>query len=159
MDLTTFLVTAKSRTYAAGDSAEEELVDGARQFVYHDGPFKYRDRYYGFNPFGGEEVVWQDGKPIWCMNYWGKVITQYVSGAVWSEMPSPEAIYRFLRRALREVDKGLPLRGPLGGFDEGEWTYRATRHGSLEAFDGSEMIGYRIRVYECWFHGGMLRAK
>lgn len=159
MGLKTFLVSAKQHTYAAEGSAEEKLTDGARQFMYREGPFEYRDRYYGFNPFGGEEVVWEEGKPLWCMNYWGRIITQYVNRAVWAEMPPPDAIYGFLRRALRKVDEGLPLRGPLLGFDEGEWSYRATVSGTIETFRGSEMIGYKIRVYECNFHGGLLSEK
>lgn len=158
MDLKMFLVTAKQRTYAAEDGTAETLTDGAKQFVYRVGNLEYRDRYYGFDPFGGEEVVWRDSKPVWCMHYWGRVITQHVNGAVWNEMPSPDAIYGFLRRALREVGEGLPLRGPLR-FDEGEWSYRATVDGTIEAFHGSEMIGYKIRVYECYFRGGVLREK
>ena len=92
------------------------------------------------------------------MHYWGRIITQRVNHAVWEEMPTGEQIYAFLRRALSDVPDGLPLRGPPR-YDEGEWSYRADISGDLGLFRGSELIGYKIRVYECVFHGGLLRAK
>lgn len=150
MDLTTFLVTAKQHTYAAEGSTEEKLADGARQLVYRSGPFEYRDRYYGFNPFGGEEVVWEEGKPIWCMHYWGEAHSLLVS---------PAAVYEFLRRALRAVPAERPFRGPRS-FSDGRWTYHNYVLGSVEAFRGDERILYEgSRVYSCAYHGGTVREK
>jgi len=65
MELSKFLVKAKISTYASeGEANEIVLEDGAKELTFEDGEFKYRDRYYGFNPFVGEEIVWKNGKII-----------------------------------------------------------------------------------------------
>jgi len=58
MRLSEFLVKAKIATYASeGEASEIVLEDGAKELTFEDGKFKYRDRYYGFNPFVGEEIA------------------------------------------------------------------------------------------------------
>jgi hypothetical protein len=67
MDLLQFLVIAKTSTYAAGGEAfERNLEDDSKVFTYEDkqSGFKYIDRYFGFNPFGGEEIVWKGNRPV-----------------------------------------------------------------------------------------------
>jgi hypothetical protein len=47
-----FLVNAKKNTYASeGEFSEKKLNDGTRQLTYEIKNFKYRDNYFGFNPF------------------------------------------------------------------------------------------------------------
>ena len=80
MELSKFLAKAKIATYASvGEANERTLDDGAKELTFEDGKFKYRDRYYGFNPFIGQEVVSQNGKIIWSMNYYGKIISLVIS--------------------------------------------------------------------------------
>ncbi|MDI6721659.1 MAG: DUF5680 domain-containing protein, partial [Candidatus Aenigmarchaeota archaeon] len=87
MELSEFLVRAKLNTYASvGESGEKMLEDGSKELVFEENEFKYRDRYFGFNPFIGQEVVWRKGKVIWAMNYRGRII----SGDV-----SPKYVYKF----------------------------------------------------------------
>jgi len=104
MTLREFLVKAKACGYATkGESDELELADGGKELSYREGEYAYRDRYYGFNPFVGEEVVWQDGRVVWAMNYYGRI----TSGSI-----SSSEVYRFLQKALREVKPDRPFRGP-----------------------------------------------
>lgn len=55
MELQDFLVKAKINTYASsGEGGEKKLEDGGRELIFENGEYKYRDRYFGFNPFIGE---------------------------------------------------------------------------------------------------------
>jgi len=55
---TKFIIKAKQNTYAkSGEGGEEVLADGSKELVFKEKNFKYRDRYFGFNPFIGQEVV------------------------------------------------------------------------------------------------------
>ena len=58
--LSKFLVRAKISTYASsGEGGENLLPDGNKEFEFKEKEFRYRDRYFGFNPFVGQEVVFQ----------------------------------------------------------------------------------------------------
>ena len=88
MELIKFLIKAKINTYASsGEGGEQILNDGYKELVYNESDFKYQDRYYGFNPFIGQEIAWQSNKKIWGMNYYG--------GAVSDKIPAKE-VYQFL---------------------------------------------------------------
>ena len=77
MELSKFLVKAKIATYASeGEANERVLEDGAKELTFEDGKLKYRDRYYGFNPFVGEEIVWKapaEPKVLGLSNYTGNL--------------------------------------------------------------------------------------
>ncbi len=145
MELNEFLIKAKKSTYASsGEGGEKKLEDGTRELVFEEGEFKYRDRYFGFNPFIGQEVVWKNGKVIWVMNYWGSIFKDTVS---------PKEVYEFLKKALLQPDKLLPIRGPEK-FEEGDFHYRNVGGGDLDNFQHVEVILYKgERVYELACHG------
>jgi hypothetical protein len=148
MRLETFLVKAKQNTYAAGlPGGEQVLADGCKELTYHDGEYAYRDRYYGENPFAGEEVVWHAGRIVWAMNYYGAVTD--------ANAPSAE-IPRFLKSALKLVPEDRPFRGP-SLYRDGECAYFCESQGFLGAFTGRETITFRgVEVYFLVFHGGSL---
>ncbi len=54
-----FLRDAKRKTYAAEGGAQsvKALLDGSRQLEFHQGPFLYRDIYFGTAFFSGIEIV------------------------------------------------------------------------------------------------------
>ena len=147
--LCTFLAKAKKATYASqGEANENFLDDGAKEFTYEEGIFKYQDRYYGFNPFTGGEVVWNNGKFFWAMNYYGRIVDASVS---------PKEIYAFLKKALRRVEKELPYRGPVR-FKEGKFEYFNKSEGSIDEFVGEEIIRYnRKGIYKLHYHGGSVK--
>lgn len=148
MELSEFLVKAKINTYASsGEGGERILEDGSKELSYEINEWKYRDRYFGFNPFIGEEVVWKNGKAVWGMNYYGGVISNKVVG---------KQLYQFLQKAMRLVNMEKPFRGPVG-FQEGEWDYKDESIGTVDKFYGTETIYFqKEKVYELKYQGGVV---
>ena len=150
-DLTKFIVEAKISTYASiGESKEKIFKDGCRELIYKKGDFRYRDRYFGFNPFIGEEVVWQNKNVIWAMNYYGKIISDII--------PS-NRVYIFLQEALRRIQRESPFRGPQE-FNKRDFRYVNKHRGTIEIFKGVEIIFYNgQKIYKLNYHGGLVAEK
>lgn len=148
MELKEFLVKAKLSTYAgSGEGGERIPESGAKELTYEESGFKYADRYFGFNPFAGEEVVLQNGKAVWAMNYYGRVI----SGEI-----SEKEVYAFLKQALRLAEKDRPFRGPER-FRKGNFEYFNESNGDIKEFSGTERITHKgNEVYRLFYHGGRL---
>jgi len=147
--LSEFLVKAKNKTYATGGEERETVLgDGSKEFAYKEGMFQYRDRYLGFNPFVGGEVVWRNRELIWGMNYYGRIIPK-VSASI---------TYQFLREALRRVNEDRPFRGPPT-FVEGPLVYRNETTGWIDCFTGTERILDSGReIYRLFYHGGRVKT-
>jgi hypothetical protein len=144
VDLAEFLVKTKRKAYASGGEAVT-LADGSKEHVVEEGNFVYRDRYFGSSPFVGEEVVFENGKVIWSMNYYG--------GTLGDIVPAGE-IYTFLQKAMRLVGVERPYRGP-DMFREGRFDYEDRSIGQLDSFTGFEQIYYQgHEVYKLIYHGG-----
>ena len=148
MELKDFLVEAKINTYASkGELTERILKDGSKELIYKEGEWKYRDRYFGSNKFIGEEIVWKNGRVIWGMNYYGKCLIDIVSS---------KEVYQFLRKALRQVQKDRPFRGPMELMED-DWKYFDKSMGNIDDFEGYEKIFYQEKlVYELKYHGGVV---
>jgi len=148
MELNDFLIKAKINTYASrGELAESILEDESKELVYKEGEWKYRDRYFGSNKFTGEEIIWQNGRVIWGMNYYGKCLTNIVSS---------KEVYQFLKKALRQVQKDRPFRGPIELIED-DWKYFDKSIGDIDDFDGYEKIFFQEKlVYELKYHGGIV---
>jgi hypothetical protein len=148
MELSKFLVKAKIATYASeGEANEMVLEDGAKELTFKSGSFKYRDRYYGFNPFAGEEIVWQDDKIIWSMNYFGKIS---------SDVVSKKEVYKFLQSVMRQVKEDRPFRGP-NNFKSGDFEYIDESTGDVHNFTGTERILLKGQeIYRLNYHGGSM---
>lgn len=146
MELKTFLVKAKIATYAsAGEANERVLEDGAKELSFESDGQRYRDRYYGFNPFVGEEIVWRDGEIVWSMNYFGRIISD--------ALPAKD-IYAFLQRAMKLLKEDRPFRGPAH-FSDGDLEYIDESTGDIHDFAGKEKIFYKGQeVYQLKYHGG-----
>ncbi|NWG06404.1 MAG: XRE family transcriptional regulator [Chloroflexi bacterium] len=151
MKLEQFLVKAKVSAYAgAGEGGEGILADGCKELTYKEGEFLYRDRYFGWNPFIGEEVVWQDNQVTWAMNYYGLVFEETVPAA---------QVYAFLQKAMKQVQVDRPFRGPQV-LKEDDYEYQDESQGNLERFTGVERIFYRGReIYRLNYHGGTVKSK
>src|SRR5687768_10617558 len=103
-----FLVEAKKSAQPLPDPAgAQALLPSSMHLQYSRGLYAYRNVYYGFDRFSGQEVVYHDTKPVWGMGYTGGLINHYM----WDLQP--QWIYAVLRAALSQVSEELPFRGPL----------------------------------------------
>jgi len=149
-ELCRFLVKAKINTYASGREGAI-LSDGSKELIFSEGKFLYRDRYFGFDPFIGEEVVSCKGKCTWGMNYYGFTIP--LEGIFSKE------VYAFLREALKRIKEGKPFRGPEK-YEENSFKYVNSVEGNISMFNGTEKIFYKEKeVYRLLYHGGFARGE
>lgn len=149
MGLREFIVKAKIETYA-GNAKAQKLEDGSKLLVFKEDRFSYNDKYFGFNPFIGEEIVFENNKPIWGMNYFGKIFSKNVSA---------DKVYEFLRKAMKLVSKERPFRGP-NSFKENDFEYSDESIGEIDSFSGIEKIFFKgIQVYKLVYHGGLIKEK
>jgi Domain of unknown function (DUF5680) len=124
-----FLMDASRRGYAAGSSVvKTREADHSTTIVLEHGEWKFHDNYFGGEPYGGREVVFLAGQPVWMAIYYGQVNDANV-----------DAVYSFLQRALREAPPDFPVRGPEA-FTEGQFSYRNTYEGDVMRFWGHETI-------------------
>lgn len=143
-NLIEFRLEAARNTYAGFSNEVESTRLDSHDFRFSKGEYTYHDSYVGGEQFAGEEAVWKNGKALWAMNYCGRVLDQKFSG-------------NFLKAALRAADKKMPFRGPEF-FKDGEYVYKTTVNGSFEWFQGFEEIFCGDeKVYECYYHGGVMR--
>lgn len=143
-ELIEFRLEANVNTYAAYMNETDPTRPSSHDFRYENGPFMYHDTYVGSEEFAGQEAVFKNGTAVYAMNYMGRVLDDRFSGD-------------FLKEALRNADKNMPYRGPEI-YQSGEYTYRCTVTGDLTWFQGFEEIYLTdSKVYECVFHGGLLR--
>ena len=73
-ELHTFIVRAKSATYVGGGEHVTPCRPGSHDLRFTDGKWAYLDSYFGGTDFIGEEVVYFDEKPVWAMNYYGRIL-------------------------------------------------------------------------------------
>ncbi len=141
--LTGFLITAKQNTYAVKGGKTKSSRPNSNDLLYREGEYLYLDTYLGGECFAGEEGVWLSDKPVYAMNYCGRVLDGRFSGS-------------FLDAALLRVPAEKPFRGPQW-FQEGDFLYRCSCEGGLAWFQGyEEIFCQETRVYECYFHGGKI---
>ena len=143
-ELIEFRLKANVNTYAGFMNEVDSTRPASHDFRYEDGDYMYHDTYVGGEEFAGEEAVWRNEVTVWAMNYIGRVLDDRFSGD-------------FLKEALRAADKKMPYRGPEL-YQSGEYTYRCKVTGDFTWFQGLEEIYLNdVKVYECVFHGGLIR--
>ena len=145
-----FLKETHRATYAnKGAEKVESLRPGSQDYHFEQGEFTYHDTYFGGRDFMGEEIVYQEGKSVWGMNYHGYVLKDEISTA---------DATKILRPALmQDVGEMLPVRGPREHI-EGESRYVNKQEGTLERFFGIEEIFISDKpVYRCLYHGGTIQ--
>lgn len=143
-ELIAFRLEANVNTYAAFKNEVDATRPASHDFRYENGKYIYHDTYVGGEEFAGEEAVWRNGQAIYAMNYMGRVLADGFSG-------------NFLKEALRAADVKMPYRGPEI-YQSGEYTYRCKVTGDFTWFQGCEEIYHgNQKVYECVFHGGLLK--
>ena len=143
-EIARFLIEAGKNTYAGFGVQSDSSRPASHDFRYEQGEFLYIDSYVGGECFSGEEVVWKRNTPVFAMNYSGRTLEESFSGD-------------FLKEALRQRPLNCPFRGPAI-YQSGEYTYQSRVAGDLEWFQGYEEIYHGDkRVYECYYHGGIVK--
>ena len=117
-------------------------VSGSQQDAA--GRFRYTGTHFGTEQFAGQEILLEEERPIWTVNFLGRTAGQ--------EFPA-----EFLREALLAGCQHFPYRG-AERYEKGEWVYTCAVRGEPDWFYGYEEIRHQgHRVYECAFHGGEIR--
>lgn len=147
-ELNGFIVEAKSQTYVAGAKAQPSYRIGAHDLGYKRGIWRYLDSYFGGTDFAGQEVVWLEEKPVWAMNYFGRIIEPgIIDGTVAGTI---------IRAALSQLYKqGRFLGGMV--FDHSVGRYVDTSEGDCTHFHGHEFILVDgQKAYELDYRGGLI---
>ncbi|MFT3893617.1 MAG: DUF5680 domain-containing protein [Anaerolineales bacterium] len=148
-ELNAFIVRAKAATYVGSGEHTTPSRPGSHDLRFIDGKWSYLDSYFGGTDFIGEEVVYFEDKPVWSMNYYGRILRDdLLTGAQAGQM-----IKASLSRMYQEGRF-------LGGFEyaENDLTYVDTSEGELNSFHGREFIRRGQDVaYELVYHGGLIR--
>lgn len=139
-----FLIRAKRACYAGHGAETASSRVASHDLEYREGELFYYDTYLGGERFAGEEALWRAGVPFWAMNYVGRTLDGRFSGD-------------FLKDALAAAPADMPCRGPRS-FQKGEYSYHCMPRGDFAWFEGREEIyAGGDKVYECLFHGGLVR--
>jgi hypothetical protein len=147
--LNDFIVKAKAATYVGSGKESVPCRPGSHDLQFSDGSFLYLDSYFGGADFIGEEVVYFEEKPVWAMNYYGRILVpDRITGAETGQV----------------IKKSLSLlyqQGRfLGGFEhvDGRDAYFDVNGGDVTSFTGTEWIERDgVRAYELVYHGGLIK--
>jgi hypothetical protein len=147
--LDAFIVRAKAASYVGDGEHVTPCRTGSHDLRFSDGKWSYHDSYFGGADFIGEEVIYFAEKPVWAMNYYGRILREDLLTAA----QAGQMIKASLSRMYQE-DRFL------GGFEhiENDLTYVDASEGNTEHFHGREIIrrGQEL-AYELLYHGGMIR--
>ena len=148
-ELNVFIVRAKTATYVGNGEHVAPCRAGSHDLRFSDGEWAYHDSYFGGTDFIGEEVVYFARKPVWAMNYYGRILRDdLLTGAQAGQMIKASLSRMYMEGRF------------LGGFayTESDLTYTDASEGSADRFQGREVIrcGETI-AYELVYHGGLIR--
>jgi hypothetical protein len=143
-----FLIKASKATYDSGNEAiQVKETDKSTTLTYSDGEFSFHDNYFGGEPYGGREVVFFQGSPVFMMTYYGKVV---------ESVTDLKATYGFLQESLRQKTIEYPLRGP-NEYIKGDMKYTFKLEGDITSFIGYEKIyANNSEIYSAVFIGGLV---
>lgn len=147
--LTAFIVRAKAATYVGNGAPGPACRPGSHDLQFRDGVFAYLDSYFGGSDFIGEEVVYCEERPVWAMNYYGRIIEPTLIAAAEAG--------QIIKASLSELYRQGRF---LGGFEYAvdDSTYTDTNDGDAQSFTGTEwLVRQNIRVYELFYHGGLIK--
>ena len=151
-ELCKFLVKAKKATYAAGDAAKNIIeTDKSTSLIFEEGDWKYHDNYFGGEPYGGREVVFFKGAPVYMMVYYGRVDEAF---------SDVKALYKILQGALSLIPEDKPFRGPKE-FSQDGLKYINIFEGEIDSFSGEETITSEDgnEIYKAKYAGGLVDVR
>jgi hypothetical protein len=147
-ELKSFLVKAKKATYASGDESAKIIgEDKSTTLIFENGDWKYHDNYFGGEPYGGREVVFFQGKPVYIMTYYGWVD---------EKVTEVKEVYKTLQQALSLIPEDKPYRGPRE-YSQGDYSYINHFEGEIDSFYGEEVIKLgNATIYTAKYMGGLV---
>jgi hypothetical protein len=147
--LNAFIVRAKAATYVGNGEKAPPCRLGSHDLRFADGEWAYLDSYFGGTDFIGEEVVYFAEKPVWAMNYYGRILREdLITAAQTGQM---------IKASLSLMYKEGRF---LGGFEhtENDLTYVDSSEGAADSFRGRKFIRRGQEVaYELVYHGGLIK--
>lgn len=145
-----FLYESTVGSYANPDVKIVDEKDGSHTIVCSRDDLTLHDNFFGGEPFGGREVIFEKGKKVWMMVYYGSVEENFNDF---------KSVYSFLREALRKNTEDVPYRGPKE-YQKDEWLYVNEVEGDMESFSGEEKIFYKDEsVYSAKYQGGLVDVR
>ena len=144
-----FIVRAKSATYVGDGQHSQACRPASHDLQFSEGEWSYLDSYFGGTDFIGEEAVYYQGKPVWAMNYYGRILRPELVTAV----QAGQMIKASLSKMYQEGRF-------LGGFrhSDGNLTYVDTSEGEFTSFTGKEWIEHDgVIAYDLLYHGGLIK--
>jgi hypothetical protein len=146
--LNRFIVRAKSISYVGNGQPVSSFRPASHDLKFTDGDWIYIDSYFGGRDFIGEEVVYFKEKPVWAMNYYGRILRP--------DLITPSQTGQVIKASLSK----MYLEGRfLGGFQHQheDFTYMDASEGQVASFHGWESISKAGEVaYELFYHGGLI---
>lgn len=146
-NLKDFICNARKNTYASGASpASSPRLLSSKQLEFQKGDYYYRDIYFlGGNKFIGQEIVYQESKPVWGMNYMGSVMGKLETS--------------FLKEALLKLADKCNFGG-VCEYKKREYKYQDNGQGNLAEFSGSEGVFLNGKsIYKLDYQGGLISDK
>jgi Domain of unknown function (DUF5680) len=147
-NLNAFIVRAKAATYVGDGQPTSSCRRGSHDLKFAEGDWSYLDSYFGGRDFIGEEVVYYQGRPVWAMNYYGRILRP--------DLITPAQAGQVIKASLSKMYTEGRF---LGGFEhqhEG-FTYTDGNEGQATSFRGREFISREGKVaYELVYHGGVI---
>jgi hypothetical protein len=142
-----FLDEARRNTYAADATpTDNPRLLASTQLEFQKGDYFYRDVYFsGEKKVIGQEIIYQDLKPIWGMSYMGDIIGKLETS--------------FLKESLFKLSEKCRL-GQNCEYEKRELKYQDQGQGSIENLFGREQIFLEgKKIYNLDYQGGLISNK
>jgi hypothetical protein len=148
-NLNAFIVRAKATTYVGSGEPAPSCRPGSHDLKFADGNWSYLDSYFGGRDFIGQEVVYYAGRPVWAMNYHGRILRD--------ELITPAQVGGVIKASLSKMYAGSRFLGEFENQHEG-FVYSDSNDGDTSCFRGRETIARGDQIaYELVYHGGLIK--
>jgi hypothetical protein len=147
--LQAFIIRAKATTYVGKGTKTLPYRPQAYVLQYREDDFFYLDSYFGGSDFIGQETVYFQNRPVWAMNYYGRLLRP--------DLATAEEVGLVIQESLSVMYQEGRF---LGGFhfQTRLGVYTDTSQGDFKTFTGTEWIERNgEKAYELIYHGGLIR--
>jgi hypothetical protein len=141
-----FIIHSRQNTYAAG--IKPQLINNGKAYVIKDGELEYRDTYFDQEYyFQGQEIVFENNKPVWSASYRGAAIEGTDVSNVFA------ALQKFIKTDADKVRFGDNFEKT-----ESDFKYICKGSGNPKEFNGREEI-YQNNKLVHWmdYFGGEIK--